>query len=238
MSADVIIGRHAVKQFLSSDRHIEKLFVREREKMNHDLKQLVSHARNKGVNVQWLPPHKFDERFQGDHQGVACITHNFNQFGLPDVIEKKPDVILILDHLNDPHNFGAICRSAETFGVEHIIYPKNRAVQITPVVAKSSAGAIENISFTQIANLRQSIDRLKKNGYWIYGASSNKGQSLEKTEFNYPMVLICGSEEMGISPGLNKLIDEFIHISMKGKTSSLNVSVATGIILHKIAFQI
>ena len=110
-------------------------------------------------------------------------------------------------------------------------------MQITPAVVKSSAGAVENIKFTQLANLRQALDRLKKSGYWIYGASSNVGQSIQKIEFNSPMVLVCGSEEMGISPGLNKMIDEFVHIPMQGKTSSLNVSVATGIIIHKIASQ-
>jgi 23S rRNA (guanosine2251-2'-O)-methyltransferase len=238
MSTSIIIGRHAVKQFLSSDGHVEKLFLRDRQKTNHDLKMIIKLAKDNGIQVQWLPPYKFDDRFQGDHQGIACITHNFKQQNLTELIDNSPPVIVVLDHLNDPHNFGAICRSAEAFGMTNVIYPKNRAVQITPTVAKASAGAIENITFTKITNIRQALSELKKSGYWIYAASSNEGQSLDHTDFNYPMVLICGAEETGVSPGLVKLIDEFVHIPMKGKTSSLNVSVATGIILNKIASQI
>ena len=237
MSATVIIGRNAVKQFLNSDQHIEKLFIREREKTNKDLNDIIKLARQKGVQVQWLKPYKFDDRFEGDHQGIACMSHNFKQLSIKELAQEAPPTILVLDHLNDPHNFGAICRTAEAFGIHHIVYPKNRAVQITPAVVKAFAGAIQNITFTKVTNLRQSLQILKQAGHWVYAASSNQGHPLHKTEFNQPTILICGSEENGISPGLVKEIDEFIHIPMHGKTSSLNVSVATGIIINKIAFQ-
>ncbi|MEK9727428.1 MAG: 23S rRNA (guanosine(2251)-2'-O)-methyltransferase RlmB [Candidatus Margulisiibacteriota bacterium] len=238
MSATVIIGRNAVKQYLNSNHHIEKLYVRDRQTMNQDLRQIISSAKKRGILVQWLAPYKFDDRFDGDHQGIACISHSYQQVTLNDIIHAAPDRVLVLDHLNDPHNFGAICRTAEAFGISHIVYPKNRAVQITPSVVKASAGAIQNIKLTQISNLRNALDRLKSAGFWIYGASSNIGQSIDSIQFNAPCVLICGSEDAGISPGLKKVIDEFVHIPMQGKTSSLNVSVATGIIIHKIASQI
>lgn len=237
MSADVIIGRNAVRQYLESNQHIEKLYLRDRQSMNDGLKQIIQTAKKQRVQIQWLAPNRFDDRFEGDHQGIACITHGFKQQSIKQICEAMPDVVIMLDHLNDPHNFGAICRTAEAFGVSTIVYPKNRAVQLTPSAVKSAAGATENLIFSQVTNLRQSIDRLKDAGYWIYAASSNIGEPIHAASFNRPMVLVCGSEESGISPGLKKTIDAYVHIPMKGKTSSLNVSVATGIILSKIAFS-
>ncbi len=238
MSSRIIIGKHAVRQCLSSDQHIEKLYLRERQRTNDDLKRLISLAKKKGIQTQWLEPYRFDQRFSGEHQGVACITHSFEQRSIDEIITESPQVILMADHIQDPHNFGAICRTAEAFGVQHMCYPKNRAVQITPSVVKASAGAIEAMSLCKLTNLHQGLKKLAKHGYWIYGASSNIGQPIETIQFNFPMVLICGSEDSGISEGLSKSIDEFVHIPLKGETSSLNVSVATGIILHKIAFHI
>ena len=137
------------------------------------------------------------------------------------------------DHLQDPHNFGAICRTAEAFGIHHLyLLPKNRAVQITPSVVKASSGAVEAITFYKLTNLNQALTKLSSEGYWIYGASSNLGQPIEHVTFNFPMVLICGSEDNGISTGLMKSIHDVVHIPLMGQTSSLNVSVATGIILQ------
>ncbi|MGC6366988.1 MAG: 23S rRNA (guanosine(2251)-2'-O)-methyltransferase RlmB [Candidatus Marinamargulisbacteria bacterium] len=237
MSANIIIGRNAVRQHLQSNQHIEKLYLRDRQSMNDGLRQIIQTAKKQRIQIQWLAPHRFDDRFEGDHQGIACITHGFSQQTVADICRQMPPVVVMLDHLNDPHNFGAICRTAEAFGVSNIIYPKNRAVQLTPSAVKAAAGATENLSFSQVTNLRQSLDQLKDAGYWIYAASSNIGDTIEQAQFNRPMVLICGSEESGISPGLKKTIDSYVHIPMRGKTSSLNVSVATGIILAKIAFS-
>ncbi|RAP23055.1 23S rRNA (guanosine(2251)-2'-O)-methyltransferase RlmB [Candidatus Marinamargulisbacteria bacterium SCGC AG-343-K17] len=193
--------------------------------------------KKKGIQVQWLEPYRFDQRFSGEHQGIACITHSFDQTTISDIINDQPPIVLMADHLQDPHNFGAICRTAEAFGIQHICYPKNRAVQITPSVVKASAGAIETMKLCKLTNINQALKELAKNGYWVYGASSNIGQPIDSITFNFPMVIICGSEHDGISPGLTKVIDEFVHIPLLGETSSLNVSVATGIIIHKIASQ-
>ena len=202
------------------------------------LNGLLHWQKKNGVLLQWLEPFRFDQRFEGDHQGIACIVHSFDQLTIDQMIHEQPRVILMADHIQDPHNFGAICRSAEAFGVVHMCYPKNRAVQITPSVVKASAGAMESMKLCKLTNLRQALKKLSSHGYWIYGASSNIGKDINTMTFNFPMVLICGSEQSGISEGLSKLIDEFVHIPLSGQTSSLNVSVATGIIINKIAFQI
>ena len=235
MSATIIIGKHAVKECLQSGDHVEKVYLRQRSRTNDDLHKIISLAKKKRILVQWLEPHRFDSRFSGEHQGIACITHGFNQCTINTLIEEKPSVVIMLDHLQDPHNFGAICRTAEAFGVHHICYPKDRAVQITPSVVKASAGAANSINFCKITNVSNGLKKLAENGYWIYGASSNQGIDLNQLEFNAPLVIILGSEDKGISPGLSKFIDEFVHIPLKGKTSSLNVSVAAAIMLFKIA---
>ena len=237
MSSRIIIGKHAVGQAIASGQHIEKIYIRDRQKTTDDLRRLMDTAKKQRLQIQWLEPHRFDQRFSGEHQGVACITHSFEQTSIEDIISDRPNVVLMTDHLQDPHNFGAICRTAEAFGIHHVCYPKNRAVQITPSVVKASSGAIEAMKLCKLTNLNQALKKLAAHGFWVYAASSNIGQSIDAISFNFPMVLICGSEHDGISPGLTKLINEFVHIPLLGKTSSLNVSVATGIIIHKIAFQ-
>ena len=154
---------------------------------------------------------------------------------MKDLLDKKPNVVLMLDHILDPHNFGAICRTAEAFGITYVCYPKDRAVQITPSVVKASAGAINNITFCKMTNLANGLKQLSTSGYWTYGASSNQGNDLKSLTFNDPMVIILGAEDKGISPGLTKFIDEYVHIPLKGETSSLNVSVAAAIIINTIA---
>jgi 23S rRNA (guanosine2251-2'-O)-methyltransferase len=238
MSATIIIGKHAVKQCMESERHIEKVFVRQNQKKGEDIQQLIAKAKQKKLQVQWLEAHRFDQRFSGNHQGIACITHDFDQASIETIIKERPNITLVLDHIQDPHNFGAICRTAEAFGVRHICYPKNRAVQITPSVVKASAGALDLLSLCKVTNLNQTLSKLSAEGFWIYGASSNQGADINNVTFNAPIVLICGSEDKGISPGLTKNIDQFVHIPITGKTSSLNVSVATGIILQVVASKL
>jgi 23S rRNA (guanosine2251-2'-O)-methyltransferase len=231
MSSRIVIGRHAVQALLNTHTPIEKLFVKER-RMDNALNQLIASAKSQRIAIQWLSNQQFNERFSGDHQGIACLTHDYPQMTVPELIAKAPNHILVLDHLNDPHNVGAICRSAVAFGVSHLIYPKDRAVPLTPAVEKAAAGTMPSMTFTKVVNVGNTLRLLKKAGYWVYAASSNTGSALPHTAFNTPLVLICGAEHNGISPGLAPLVDEYVHIPMPGNTNSLNVSVATGIILY------
>ena len=234
MSATVIIGKHAVRSFIESDKFIEKLFVRQKNRDTPDIQQIIRLASQKNIPIQRMDPRRFDQRFDGEHQGIACITHELNACTLSQVLNEKPNVILMLDHIEDPHNFGAICRSAKAFGITTVCYPKNRNAQISPTVVKASAGAIESLALCKVTNLNQTLKKLKQDGYWVYAASSNKGHAVTNLKVHFPMVLICGSEAKGISPSCASETDEFVHIPLNGKTSSLNVSVATGIIIHKL----
>ena len=140
MSSRIIIGKHAVRQCLSSDQHIEKLYLRERQRTNDDLKRLISLAKKKGIQTQWLEPHRFDQRFSGEHQGVACITHSFEQRSIDEIITETPRVILMADHIQDPHNFGACMRSAAAFGVDAVIIPQRGQAPLSETVHQVSCG--------------------------------------------------------------------------------------------------
>ena len=234
----IIIGKHAVQSRIDSGQPIDKIFIKKRKQTPRDIQNFVQYCRQKKISVTLLAAYDFDQRFsQASNQGIAALVPEVQYATLDKVISKKPPVVICLDHIQDPHNMGAICRTIEAFGIDSVFFPKDRAAQITPTVTKAAAGALDQLHMIRVTNLRQTCRTLKKNGYWIYAASSNEGQSIEKIEFQFPMVLICGSEHKGVSPGLVKEIDEMITIPMDGKTSSLNVSVATGIIVHRISTQ-
>ncbi len=139
---------------------------------------------------------------------------------------------MILDHIQDPHNMGAIIRTAAGLGIHALIYPKDRSCQITDTVSKVSSGGTECIPLLKVTNLAREIDTLKDKGYWIYGADSNQGNTLSQVRFHHPCVLVVGNEGKGLSSLLIKKLDQAVYIPMTGQISSLNVSVATGIILH------
>ena len=141
----------------------------------------------------------------------------------------------MIDHIQDPFNFGAILRTCETLGVTWVIYPKDRNCPITPGVVKASSGAIHHMNLVRVTNLAQSLEKLEKAGYWIYGTSDQGATDLDTFKPNSPMVLIVGNEEKGLSPLLAKKTHGIIKISMHGKVSSLNVSVATGILIYTLS---
>ena len=158
---------------------------------------------------------------------------------LTKVKDKKSSLILMLDSIEDPMNFGAIIRSAESFGVDAIIYKKDGQCQITPAVIKTSQGAISNINMVKVVNLSDTINKLKQSGYWIYASClDNQAHKLDEIKFSGKVVIIVGNENKGISPLVIKNSDFKVYIDMAGKTQSLNVSAATAILLHTIANKI
>ena len=133
MSATIIIGKHAVKQCLKSGAHIEKVFVRQRQKSNDDIRQIIASAKKQKVLVQWLESHRFDERFEGDHQGIACITHDFNQCSIDDIIQQTPRIVLVLDHILIPITLGPFVDLLKHLGFTYLLSKRSPA-QITPSV--------------------------------------------------------------------------------------------------------
>lgn len=171
-----------------------------------------------------------------NHQGFVAQMHEYNYINFEEIIKDKPQKILILDHIQDPQNLGAIIRNANAAGVRHLIIPKDRAVKINPTVLKVASGGQINLKIARVNSLSNVVEKLKKSGTWIYASSLDKrAKDLSTiTAFNYPLALIVGNEKTGVSKTLLNLADEIIKINLQGTVQSLNVAVATGIMLFRI----
>jgi 23S rRNA (guanosine2251-2'-O)-methyltransferase len=176
------------------------------------------------------------------HQGVALRVEAFAYAGVGDILERmrvsgEVGLIVVLDGVQDPHNLGAIIRSAACAGAHGVIIPRDRAVGVTAVVEKSSAGAVETVPVAQVANIAQILEELKREGFWIYGAEGNSAASLYDQDFRGNVAVVVGGEGEGIRPLVRKRCDHLVAIPIRGGVNSLNASVASGVILFEIVRQ-
>lgn len=170
-----------------------------------------------------------------NHQGIAAEMIDINYYDMSAIDRDKPERVLILDHIQDPHNLGAILRSANASGVKHIIIPKDRAAKVTPTVLKVASGGLVGTKIIRVNSLFEATKWLKERQFWIYASAlDEKSKPIDKVVFNANMAIIVGNEQTGVSATLLKIADEKFFIPMKGTVQSLNVSVATGIILFSI----
>ena len=168
---------------------------------------------------------------KGNHQGVVIEREEFKYFELKDIQDEE--FLVILDHLEDPHNFGAIIRTAEAAGIKTIIIPKDRSVSVNDTVIKTSVGTTSNVKIVKVTNIAETIKKLQKEGYFVYGTSMD-GKDCRDVDFSGKKVLIIGNEGKGISKIVEEKCDEIISIPMKGEVNSLNASVAAGILIFKM----
>ncbi|QJB71360.1 23S rRNA (guanosine(2251)-2'-O)-methyltransferase RlmB [Mycoplasma sp. 1654_15] len=169
-----------------------------------------------------------------NHQGFVAEVENVKYFPIESIFKDNPERILILDHIQDNHNLGAIIRSANAAGIKHIILPKDNCAKINETVIRISSGGFVGIKFVQVNSLLATIDKLKKRNFWIYSSALTKqAKSIETINFNLPTAIVLGSEAKGVSKSLLNQSDETFYIPMQGTVQSLNVSVAAGIILFK-----
>ncbi len=177
-----------------------------------------------------------DKLVHENHQGYVAEICEFNYFNIEEIIKDKPQKIIILDHVQDPHNLGAILRTANAAGIKHLIIPRNRAAKVTSTVLKVASGGQIGLKIIRVNSLSQAVQILKTHHFWIYAAGlSEKAIDLKTIKiFNYPLALIVGNESGGVSQTLLNASDEVIKIAMKGSVQSLNVAVATGIMLFQI----
>ena len=168
---------------------------------------------------------------KGNHQGVVIEREEFKYFELKDIQDEE--FLVILDHLEDPHNFGAIIRTAEAAGIKTIIIPKDRSVSVNDTVMKTSVGTTSNVKIIKVTNIAETIKKLQKEGYFVYGTSMD-GKDCRDVDFSGKKVLIIGNEGKGISKIVEEKCDEVISIPMKGEVNSLNASVAAGILIFKM----
>ncbi|WP_330463200.1 23S rRNA (guanosine(2251)-2'-O)-methyltransferase RlmB [Metamycoplasma gateae] len=224
-----IYGKNSVLEAVENNFPINKIY-------------LLKGVENKNIkfkNITYLSMPEMNKIIKGNHQGYIAEIAPFNYYDIHTIIKDKPSSVLILDHIQDPQNFGAIIRSANVFGVKHIIIPKDRCVDITPTVLKISSGGFKNIKVIKVSSLFDAIEFLKKNNFWIYATALNeKAKKLSETNFSFPVALIVGNEGSGVSKTLLKHSDEIIYINQDNESvQSLNVSSATSICLYELFNQ-
>ncbi|BFK80075.1 23S rRNA (guanosine(2251)-2'-O)-methyltransferase RlmB [Clostridium baratii] len=236
---DLIIGRNAVMEALKSDKTIEALYVTKGQREG-SINAILSLAKENRVVIKEVDKKKLDSMSNGEvHQGAIAVITPYKYFEVKDILDAAKEkgespFIVILDELEDPHNLGSIIRTAETCGVHGIIIPKRRNVGVTPTVYKSSVGAVEHVKIAKVTNINATIDELKEEGIWVYGADIEGKEYSYEVDFSGPCALIIGSEGRGISKLTLKKCDKLVKIPMIGRINSLNASVAGGIMMYEV----
>lgn len=236
-----VIGRNAVRELLKTDRSVDKLLVQRGERTG-SIVVLVAQAIEKGIPVIETDKNKLDALAGfAPHQGVIAFASEKEYCTVSDILriaEERGEapLVVVCDGITDPYNLGAIIRCAECCGAHGVIIPKRRAVGVTPLVTKASAGAIEHMAVAKVPNIAVAVEELKENGVWTFAAEAG-GEDLYQTNFRGPCALILGSEGNGVSQLVKKTCDTVVSIPMYGSVNSFNVSAAAAILLSQIAHQ-
>lgn len=236
---DIIVGRNAVFEALQSGRPIDSVLIA-RGNTGGPVGRILALCRERDVTIKECSPAKLDAMCAGmNHQGVACIAAAHEYAEVEDILaaaEQKgePPFILVADEISDPHNLGAIIRTAEGAGMHGVIIPRRNAAGLTAAVAKAASGALEYMPVARVSNLVATVEKLKKQGIWVYGADMD-GTPYYQTDFSGACALVIGSEGTGISRLLKEKCDHIVSIPMAGRISSLNASVAAGILMYQAA---
>lgn len=239
---DQIEGRNSVIELLESKKDINKIFVTKGER-HGSINKILAMAKERNVIIVEKDKKQMAQMAQTtNHQGVIAIVPPFEYCEIEDILEnakiKNEDpFILILDGIEDPHNLGSIIRTAETAGVHGIIIPKRRAASVNSTVSKVSAGAVEHIKIARVTNISDSIQKLKDNGLWICGTDIDAKNYYYDQDLKGPLGIVIGNEGQGMSEKVKKNCDFLVKIPMKGKVTSLNASVSTGIVVYEAVKQ-
>jgi len=238
---NLIIGRKPVLEAINSGEEVEQVYILFGQQGNI-INTIRVAAKKRGIKWNKIPLEKFRILIQSRNaQGVAAVKQSHKFYSLDDIISQAKNspspLIIILDSIQDTHNVGAILRTAECSSVEGVIVTKHNSAPINETVVKTSAGATEHVKIAQVNNLANAIDELKENGFWIVGSSLENAKPYTEVDYKIPVALIVGNEEKGIRKLTADKCDFLVQIPMTGKLQSLNVSVATGILLFEIIRQ-
>ncbi|OUQ11392.1 23S rRNA (guanosine(2251)-2'-O)-methyltransferase RlmB [Enterococcus cecorum] len=236
-SDEFVFGMHATLEAIQQGRG-NKLFIQDSLK-GEKVQQLKDLATAQHLPIKWVPKAKLDSLSnQAVHQGVVLTITPYEYLSLAQLLDqtKENPFFLILDSLEDPHNFGSILRTADATGVDGVIIPKHRAVGITPIVVKTSTGAVEHVPIARVTNLQQTISQLKEQGFWIFGTDM-QGVNYRDWNASGSVALIIGNEGKGMAPGLKKEVDQMLTIPMTGHVQSLNASVAASLLMYEAFFK-
>lgn len=237
-----IVGRNPVLELLKTDKEIDKIYVLKGD-LKGSIRKIIAIARDKNIIIQELDKGRLDSISNGSaHQGVAALVSGYEYSTIDEILEKAKNMnqdpfLLILDEIEDPHNLGAIIRTAECAGVHGIIIPERRSARVNQTVYKSSAGAVEHMLIADVVNISKTIEELKNKGLWIYGADLNGHDYHFNTSLKGAIGLVIGNEGKGISRLVKEKCDVLIKIPMYGQISSLNASTSAAILIYEVVRQ-
>ena len=220
-----VYGKNVAKEMLNKKEKINKAFLY--NKFNDN--EILSNIKKQNIKIKYLTKDELNKIETGNHQGIILEVDDYKYSSIDDL---NDDIIVMLDHLEDPHNFGAIIRTCEAAGVKNIIIPKDRSVKVTSSVIKVSVGAIENVKIALVNNLVNTIKELKQKGYWIIGTDM-QGTDYRNIDYSGKIVLVIGNEGKGLSRLTEENCDFIASIPMRGKVNSLNASVAAALIIYE-----
>lgn len=237
--SDWILGRHSIQEALRSGREIEKILLAEGVQKG-TIQPLFKQIQEAKIPYQWVPRSKLDQLSDGgNHQGIMAQVAAYQYATLDDLFnraeeKKQPPFFVLLDGIEDPHNLGSILRTADAAGVHGVIIPKRRAVGLTSVVAKTSAGAIEYVPVARVTNLNRIADELKERGVWLVGSDGRAEQEYSQVDYSMPVAIVIGNEGQGMSHLMKKKCDFLVKLPMMGRVTSLNASVAAGLLMYEV----
>lgn len=240
---DLIYGRHTVLAALEGDRQLNRIWILPKYRYDPRFHTLIMQAKANGAVIDEVEPRRLDHLTNGaNHQGVVVQVAPYAYAELGDLIQQAKaasdqPVILVADSITDPHNLGAIIRTAEAIGAQGLVIPQRRSVGVTSTVMKVAAGALEKFPVARVINLSRALEELKEAGFWIYGTDAESGQAINTVTFHKATVLVIGSEGEGLGMLIQRGCDVLVSIPLRGSTSSLNASVAAGMTLYEVYRQ-
>ncbi len=226
----LVFGKNVAAEVISSKIKINKAFLSKK----FDDRGIINYLENNNIRTIFIDKKQLEDKYGRGTQGVVLDIEDYKYYDLNETYDS--DLVVILDHLEDPHNFGAIIRTCEAAGVQYIIIPKNRSISVNSTVMKVSAGALNNVKIVEVNNLVYAIEKLKDNGFWIY-ATDMDADNYTEIEYAPKTALIIGAEGTGVSKLVLEKSDFVISIPMYGKINSLNASVAAGISIYEVIKQ-
>ena len=229
---DKIYGRKPVIDAIDSGVKIYRAYIIKQNSKIVD--EIINKLKKNNIEINFVDKRFFD-KIDMNHQGVCVEAESFSYKDLSDL--DKYQRLIILDQIEDPHNLGAIIRSAESFGFDGVIIPERRSASVSPIVYKTSAGAINNIDIIMVKNINRAIEEIKEAGFWVYGLAGEAASPIDQTDLKGKVCLVVGNEGKGISRLVRKNCDILINIPMKGFVNSLNASVASAIAMYEVLRQ-
>ncbi|MGC8712283.1 MAG: 23S rRNA (guanosine(2251)-2'-O)-methyltransferase RlmB [Leptodesmis sp.] len=240
---ELIYGRHAVLAALENQQNLNRVWITPRLRYDARFHTLLQQAKANGTVIDEVDPRRLDQITEGaTHQGVAAQIAPYEYVELTELIRQakaksEQPVIVVADSITDPHNLGAIIRTAEAIGAQGLIIPQRRAAGITATVVKVAAGALATFPVARVVNLNRALEALKAEGFWLYGLAAEAGQSIQSVEFTGAIALVIGAEGEGLSLMVERTCDALVSIHLAGRTPSLNASVAAGMALYEVYRQ-